>query len=372
MASNDLHAPERDFRHTTTDSISFSFKLEEPKNDILLQPAQSVIMNILVYSAKGFEKPFLDAANTASYSIDYIETRLTIHTAELVSGHVAVFIFVNDDASAAVLQKLHERGVKYLLLRSAGFNNVDIPTAVQLGIRVARVPAYSPYAVAEHAIALMLALNRKLIRANNRIHDLNFSLDGLTGFDMHDKTVGVIGTGSIGSVIVKILHGFGCNVIAYDEVENTDLVSRFGLKYVDLHTLYTSSDIITLHVPLLPATKYLIDKAAIAQMKKGVMLINTSRGLLIKTKDVIDALKSQHIGYLGIDVYEEEAGLFFEDHSEDIVQDDLISRLLTFRNVIVTSHQGFLTDTALRNIAETTFANLNCLVSGSKCDNEIV
>jgi D-lactate dehydrogenase len=329
-------------------------------------------MNILVYSARRFERPFLDAANTPGHNIDYIETRLTIHTADLASGHEAVFIFVNDDASAAVLERLHERGVRYLLLRSAGFNNVDIPKAAKLGIRVARVPAYSPYAVAEHAITLMLALNRKLIRANNRIHDLNFSLDGLTGFDMHGKTVGVIGTGSIGSVIVRILHGFGCDVIAYDTVENRDLISQYGLKYTDLQTLYKSSDIITLHVPLLPATKYLVDKAAIAQMKKGVMLINTSRGLLIKTKDVIDALKSQHIGYLGIDVYEEEAGLFFEDHSEDVVQDDLIARLLTFRNVIVTSHQGFLTDTALRNISETTLANLSCLLSGSKCDNEVV
>ncbi|HKH59809.1 MAG TPA: 2-hydroxyacid dehydrogenase, partial [Flavitalea sp.] len=253
----------------------------------------------------------------------------------------------------------------------AGYNNVNLEKANQLGIRVARVPAYSPYAVAEHAVALMLALNRKLIRASNRVHELNFSLDGLTGFDMNGKTAGLVGTGQIGSVVARILHGFGCKILAVDQVRNEELTEKYEVKYTNYDTLYSESDIITLHVPLLPETRYLINGESMAKMKRGVMLINTSRGGLVNTKDVITGLKSGHIGYFGIDVYEEEAGLFFEDHSEGIVQDDVIARLLSFRNVLITSHQAFLTQTALQNIADTTFYNLDCFARDAVCKNEI-
>jgi D-lactate dehydrogenase len=217
----------------------------------------------------------------------------------------------------------------------------------------------------------MLALNRKLIRANNRVHELNFSLDGLTGFDMNGKTAGIIGTGQIGSVIARILHGFGCKLLAVDRFKNEELAEKYGVEYTNYDNLYSNSDIITLHVPLLPETRYIINRDSMAKMKRGVMLINTSRGGLVNTKDVITGLKSGHIGYFGIDVYEEEAGLFFEDHSEGIVQDDVIARLLSFRNVLITSHQAFLTQTALQNIADTTFYNLDCFARDGDCKNEI-
>ena len=298
-------------------------------------------MDVLVYSTHKFEKEFLLNANGGRHNLKFVDVQLNSTTSYLAKDSKAVSIFVNDDASAEVLDILHSSGVRFLALRSAGYNNVNLEKARQLGFKVARVPAYSPYAVAEHAVALMLALNRKLIRANNRVHELNFSLDGLTGFDMNGKTAGIIGTGQIGAVVARILHGFGCRILAVDQTENAELKSKYQVEYTDYATLYKESDIITLHVPLLPETRYIINENIIAKMKRGVMLINTSRGALVNTKDVINGLKSGQIGYLGIDVYEEEAGLFFEDHSEDIVQDDVLSRLLTFRNVLITSHQAF-------------------------------
>lgn len=239
-------------------------------------------------------------------------------------------------------------------------------------MKVARVPAYSPYAIAEHTVAMILALNRKLIRANRRVMELNFSLDGLVGFDMNGKTAGIIGTGKIGSVLARILHGFGCRILAYDKEENKELIERYQVEYTSCESLCEQSDIITLHVPLNEDTRYIIDKHCIDKMKPGVMLINTSRGGLVNTKAVIDALKTKHIGFFGMDVYEEEEGLFFEDHSEDILQDDTIARLMTFKNVLITSHQAFLTETALRNIAETTVYNLDCFESTTKNENEII
>jgi D-lactate dehydrogenase len=328
-------------------------------------------MDVTVYSTHKFEKEFIIQANAGKHNLKFVDVQLNATTAYLAQNAKAVSIFVNDDASGDVLQIFHEAGVKFLVLRSAGYNNVNLEKAKQLGFKIARVPAYSPYAVAEHAIALMLALNRKLIRANNRVHELNFSLDGLTGFDMNGKTAGIIGTGQIGAVVAKILNGFGCRILAVDQIENEELKSKYQVIYTDYDTLYRESDIITLHVPLLPETRYIINKDTIAKMKPGVMLINTSRGALVNTKDVITGLKSCHIGYFGIDVYEEEAGLFFEDHSEDIVQDDVISRLLTFRNVLITSHQAFLTQTALQNIADTTCYNLDCFEKNTQCKNEI-
>ena len=328
-------------------------------------------MKTIMYSAHKFEKKFLINANAGKHQLEFLELPLKLETADLSAGANAVSIFVNDDASDKVLEKLNAAGVKFIALRSAGFNHVNLDKANQLKIKVARVPAYSPYAVAEHAIALMLALNRKLIRANSRIHELNFSLDGLTGFDMNGKTAGIIGTGQIGAIVAKILTGFGCKVLAVDQIENTDLKEKLGLVYTDYDTLYKEADIISLHVPLSPATRYMINQESISKMKQGVMLINTSRGALINTKDVIAGLKTGRIGYLGLDVYEEESGLFFEDHSDDILQDDTISRLLTFKNVLITSHQAFLTDTALSNIAATTVYNLDCFEQQIECKNEI-
>jgi D-lactate dehydrogenase len=328
-------------------------------------------MKTAVYSTHKFEKDFLMKANNGKHELKFLEVPLNYETAHLTDGAEALSIFVNDDASKAVLEKLAKLGVKYLALRSAGFNNVNLERAKELKIRVARVPAYSPHAVAEHAVAMMLALNRKLIKAHNRVHDLNFSLDGLTGFDMNGKTVGVVGTGKIGSVLAKILSGFGCRILAVDQNGNAELEAKFGVIYTDMQTLYKEADIISLHVPLTSATRYLISKESISLMKPGVMLINTSRGALVNTKDVIAGLKSGKVGYFGLDVYEEEGDLFFKDHSEDILQDDVISRLLTFKNVMITSHQAFLTATALQNIAETTIHNLDCFANAVPCANEL-
>ena len=328
-------------------------------------------MKTTIFSSHKFEKPFLEEANKGLHELIFSDTRLTEDTALFAKGSTAVSLFVNDDASALVLEKLHQQGIRFIVLRSAGFNNVDLEKAGQLGIRVARVPAYSPYAVAEHAVALMLALNRKLIRAHNRITDLNFSLDGLTGFDMHGKTAGIIGTGKIGAIVARILHGFGCRLLASDTHENEELKQNYQIEYTDCMSLCRQSDIITLHVPLSGQTKHLINKSCVDAMKHGVMLINTSRGALINTSDVVTALKSGRIGYFGMDVYEEEEGLFFIDHSSDILQDDTIARLMTFQNVLITSHQGFLTATALQNIAETTIHNLSCFEKNTICENEL-
>lgn len=328
-------------------------------------------MKVAVYSTHKFEKSYLVSANKDKHELVFIESPLSLPTVALATGCEAVSLFVNDDGSKDVLEKLSSAGIKFIALRSAGFNNVDLKAAAALGIKVARVPEYSPYAVAEHTVALMLALNRKLIKAHNRIQDLNFSLDGLTGFDMHGKTVGVLGLGKIGKLVAQIAHGFGCKVLAFDMVRDSDWAARYEVTYTDIDTLCTQSDIITLHVPLNEQTKYIISKGRIDKMKKGVMLINTGRGGLINTKDVIRGLKEGKIGYLGLDVYEEEKGLFFEDHSQDILQDDVIARLMSFPNVLITSHQAFLTDTALQNIADTTIYNLGCFANNQVCENEV-
>lgn len=329
-------------------------------------------MKIAVFSTHQFEQQYIEIANGGKYDMKYLSARLGPETVALAAGCDAVCLFVNDDASAQVLQKLKQMGIRSVVLRSAGFNNVDVARARALNIRVARVPAYSPHAVAEHTIALILALNRKLVRANARVHDGNFSLDGLVGFDLNGKTAGIIGTGKIGGIVARLLHAFGCRVLAYDLLPDDELRRDGIVEYSSLTDLFSSAAIISLHAPLTTETKYIIQKDTINQMKQGVMLINTSRGGLINTRDVINALKTGKIGYLGLDVYEEEAKLFFDDHSEEILQDDVISRLLTFKNVLITSHQGFLTDTALKNIAQTTVDNIDCLAKGSACANEIL
>jgi D-lactate dehydrogenase len=264
---------------------------------------------------------------------------------------------VNDHVDAAVIARLRSLGVRLIALRCAGYNNVDLAAATKRGVTVVRVPGYSPHAVAEHTIALMLALNRKLHRAYNRVREGNFALDGLVGFDMHGKTVGVIGTGQIGTVVAQILTGFGCPTLAFDPFPNA-ICRSLGVRYIELNELFAQADIITLHCPLTPDNKHLISDRAIARMKTGVMLINTSRGALLDTLPIIEALKSGKIGYLGLDVYEEEEEIFFEDRSGLILSDDVFARLLTFPNVLITGHQAFFTREALSNIAVTTIENI--------------
>ncbi|WP_282113595.1 2-hydroxyacid dehydrogenase [Maribacter stanieri] len=328
-------------------------------------------MKIAIFNVHNWEKNYLQSANDDKHELKMFDTYLTLDTVDLAKACDAICIFTEDNASAPVLDRLHELGVKYIALRSAGFNNIDVPHAMKLGIRIARVPEYSPYAIAEFTVGVMLALNRKLVRTHYRIMEMNFSLNGLVGFDMNGKTVGIIGTGKIGSVVAKILHGFGCKLLLYDIYENNALVEKYGATYTDLDSLIEQSDIITLHAPLNAKTHHLIKADRIAKMKKSVMLINAGRGGLVNTQDVINGLKTGQIGYFGMDVYEEEKGLYFEDHSEDILQDDAIARLMTLRNVLISSHQAFLTDTALQNISRITFENLECMEKGDACKNEI-
>ncbi|MFD1185301.1 2-hydroxyacid dehydrogenase [Pontibacter rugosus] len=328
-------------------------------------------MKVAVYSTHTFERSFMEQANDAKHELLFLKPRLSAITVNLAQGCQAVSIFVGDDASRPVLEALSEIGVQFLALRSTGYNHVDLKAAAMLQMRVARVTEYSPYAVAEHSVALMLALNRKLIKAHARVRELNFSLDGLVGFDMHRKTVGIIGLGKIGKVVATILRGFGCEILVSDPLPDYHFALHLKIKYTDVDTLCTQSDIISLHAPLTEQTRYLINAERISKMKKGVMLINTSRGALVNTKDVIQGLKTGQIGSLGLDVYEEEQNLFFEDHSEEILQDDVIARLLTFQNVLITSHQAFLTDTALQNIARTTIYNLKCFEQGVVGVNEL-
>lgn len=279
-------------------------------------------------------------------------------------------MFVNDQLDASVLEILASHGTRLIALRCAGFNNVDLKVAAKLGMTIVRVPAYSPYAVAEHTIGLILTLNRKIHRAYNRVREGNFSLDGLLGFDLHGRTIGIVGTGKIGQIVAQIMQGFGCRLLAYDLHPNS-VCEAAGAKYVELSKLLSDSDIITLHCPLTPETHHLINREAIAQMKQGVMLINTSRGALIHTEAVIGGLKSQRVGALGLDVYEQESDLFFEDLSDQIIQDDLFERLMTFPNVIVTAHQAFFTKEALQNIAETTLSNITDYQEGKGCSNAL-
>jgi D-lactate dehydrogenase len=328
-------------------------------------------MKIAIVSTKSYDREFLAAANAKSgHELHFFEPRLTAQTTALVAGFPVVCAFVNDVLNRDALTALHGGGLRIVALRCAGFNNVDLDAAGELGVTVVRVPAYSPYGVAEHTVALILALNRKIHRAYNRVREGNFSLEGLLGFELRGRTVGVVGTGKIGAITAGILHGFGCNLLAYDVRPDPHLLSM-GVRYVELHDLFAHSDIISLHCPLTPQTHHLIDMPTIDLMKKGVMLINTGRGALVNTKAVINGLKSEKIGYLGLDVYEEEADLFFEDLSGEVIKDDVFSRLLTFPNVIVTAHQAFFTGHALEAIARTTIENISAVAGGKACPNEV-
>ena len=326
-------------------------------------------MNVAVFSTKPYDRQFLGAANTATrHRLVFLEPRLTVETAALAAGFPAVCVFVNDRLDAPVLRKLQSGGARLIALRSAGFNHVDLAAAEQLGLTVMRVPAYSPHAVAEHTVGLILALNRKIHRAYARVREGNFSLDGLLGFDLNGRTVGIIGTGKIGSLVAKILHGFGCHLLAHDPQRNPDC-GALGVRYVGLPALLAEAEIVTLHCPLMPETHHLIDVQALRQVTSGVMLINTSRGALVDTQAVIRALKSGKVGALGLDVYEEEADLFFEDLSNKVIQDDVFSRLLTFPNVLITGHQAFFTREALTRIADTTVANIADFEHGRPSQN---
>ncbi|HEY3320602.1 MAG TPA: 2-hydroxyacid dehydrogenase [Planctomycetota bacterium] len=328
-------------------------------------------MRVAVFSTKPYTSQFLSAANKEfGHELAFFEPRLTEQTAALAGEFPVVCPFVHDVLNAAVLRLLQAGGVRLIALRCAGFNHVDLSATHQLGMTVMHVPAYSPYAVAEHTVGLMMALNRKLHRAYNRVRDGNFDLDGLLGFDMHGCTAGIVGTGKIGALVVRILHGFGMKILVHDPNQNPDVVA-LGAKYVPLSELYAESDVITLHCPLVPGTRHLIDAQALAQMKDGVMLVNTSRGALVDTQAVIDALKSAKLGFMALDVYEEEEGLFFENLSGQVLRDDVFARLLTFPNVIITAHQGFFTRTAMENIARTTLQNIRDFEEGRAITNVI-
>ena len=316
-------------------------------------------MRVAVFSTRPYDRQFLGRANAAGrHQFDFHESRLDGASAALADGALAVCAFVNDRLDAAVLQRLHDGGVRLLALRSAGFNHVDLAAAAALGIAVGRVPEYSPHAVAEHTVALLLALNRHLHRAYNRVREGNFALEGLLGFDLHGRSVGIVGTGKIGECFARIMAGFGCRLLGFDPQPNPACVA-LGMRYVEMPELLAASDVISLHCPLTPQTRHLIDADALARMKPGAMLLNTSRGAVVDTRALIAALKAGTLGSLGLDVYEEEADLFFRDLSDEVLHDDVFARLLTFPNVLITGHQAFFTEEALTAIAQTTLANID-------------
>jgi len=328
-------------------------------------------MRMALFSAKPYDVASFEAANAdRGHVIDLYEDRLRPATAPLANGADAVCIFVNDIADEETLTLLAAGGVRYVALRCAGFNNVDLEAAGRLGLSVVRVPAYSPNAVAEHTIALVLALNRRVYKAYNRVRDGNFSLDGLVGFDLAGKTAGIVGTGRIGALVARLLWHFRCRVICYDPYENAGLV-ELGIEYASLDDVWAQSDVISLNCPLTTETHHLVSADVVERMKAGVMLVNTGRGALIDTVAVIDGLKSGRIGSLALDVYEEEGDLFFEDRSGEVIADDVFARLLTFPNVLITAHQAFLTREALGAIADTTLGNLDDLAAGRSCPNAL-
>ncbi|WP_345813000.1 2-hydroxyacid dehydrogenase [Paraburkholderia sp. PREW-6R] len=323
-------------------------------------------MRMILFSTRPYDTDTFTEANAGyGFALHFQESHLDSETAVLAQGYEVVCPFVNDNVEAATLERLHAGGTRLIALRSAGFNHVDLAAAERLGITVARVPAYSPHAVAEHAVGLILALNRRLPRAVARTREGDFSLNGLLGFDLHGKTVGVIGTGMIGRVFGRIMAGFGMQVLAYDPGTPAADLLALGARYVPLDTLLAESDVVSLHCPLVPQTYHLIDGAALARMKRGAMLINTGRGGLVESNALIGALKDGQLGHLGLDVYEEESGLFFEDHSNLPLQDDVLARLLMFPNVIVTAHQAFFTREAMAEIARTTLDNVAAWQAGT-------
>lgn len=329
-------------------------------------------MNIAVFSFKSFEKAFLEKANTQSHHLFYYNERLTSNTIHLANNCEAIFIFTNDDLGKENLHALNKAGVKYICSRSAGTDNIDLQEAGKLGIKIANVPAYSPNAIAEHVFALLLSLARKVIESHQKIAQNNFDLTGLVGFELTKKTIGIIGMGKIGYHTARIANGFDMNILAYDLVREPEYEKELNLNYTDLNTIYQSCDIISLHVPLNKETTYMINKDSIDQMKDGVIIVNTARGGLIKTSDLITALEDGKVKAAALDVYEKEKGLFFYDYTDKTVDDAEFIKLRALPNVIITGHQGFLTETALKNIADTTLYNINSWANGNKSINELI
>ena len=328
-------------------------------------------MQLTVFSAHPFEQPFLLAAAQNRHTPMFVEEALSLATVDRAKGSPAVAIFVGDDASEPVLKRLAALGVRYLLVRAAGYDQVDLPAAQRLGLRVANVPHYSPFAIAEHALALILALNRHLHQADAQVRHADFRLDALVGFDLHAKTVGIVGCGTIGGTMAGLLSGFGCRLLGADVQPDLALTQRYGVEYVPLDTLCAQADVISLHAPLTPSTRHLFNAAQLAKMKRGAMLINTSRGALLDTEAALAALESGQLGYLGLDVYEHEKGLFFYDHSQESTPDPLLAKLLARPNVLITGHQGFLTREALTNIATTALETLDKWLAGQAAPNEL-
>lgn len=329
-------------------------------------------MRVAVFSTKPYERRFFEAANRDyNHELNYLEPHLWANTAPLAADYPAVCAFVNDDLNAETLRVLAQGQTRLIALRSAGFNHVDLGAAQELGLTVVRVPAYSPQAVAEHTVALLLTLVRHTHRAYNRVREGNFALEGLMGFDIFGRTVGIIGTGKIGAEFARIMQGFGGKLLAYDVYPNEQIKAEYGVRYVDLPELFAESDIISLHCPLTPETYHIIDETSINQMKDGVVVLNTSRGALVDSLAAIEGLKSGRIGYLGLDVYEEEGDLFFEDLSNVVIQDDVFARLLTFPNVVITGHQAFFTSNALEAITHVTLNNIREFEQTGECANEV-
>ena len=324
-----------------------------------------------LFSTKPYDRQFFGAANAGGHhELEYLDVGLTLRTASLAAGADAACVFVNDSVDASVIDRLADLGIRAIALRSAGFNNVDLEAAARRGLAVVRVPAYSPHAVAEHTIALVLSLDRRIHRAYQRVRDGNFALDGLLGFDLNGRTAGVIGTGRIGALVARLFLAFGCRVLAHDPVVDHQL-EELGIAYTTFDRLLAKSDVVSLNCPLTESTRHLIDGRAVAKMRYGAMLVNTGRGALIDTQAVVDGLKSGAIGSVALDVYEEEGPLFFEDRSNEVITDDLFTRLLTFPNVLITAHQGFFTQEALAAIAATTLGNLDDLDAGRPCPNRL-
>ncbi|OGX91758.1 2-hydroxyacid dehydrogenase [Hymenobacter coccineus] len=328
-------------------------------------------MNVTVFSTLAFERPFLEQANAARHQVQFYEAALTDQTAPLAQGALAVSVFGADDLSAPVLAQLWAHGVRYVLVRAAGTDQVDLPAAHRLGLRVAHVPDYSPHAIAEHAVALMLALARHLRLADQQLRANDFCLDQLIGFELHGKTVGIVGVGHIGAVLARILHGFGCRLLGVDVQPNPDLTQRYDLQYVTLPELCAQADIISVHTPLTAQTRHLLDDQVLGSLKPGAMLINTGRGGVLDTAAALRALASGQLGYLGLDVYEAEKGLFFADHTRDPLRDEAFAQLLTYPNVLVTGHQGYLTREALAAIATTAVASFDAWASGQPAPHEL-
>ncbi|WP_291076490.1 MULTISPECIES: 2-hydroxyacid dehydrogenase [unclassified Empedobacter] len=329
-------------------------------------------MKIAFFSSKPYDKTFFEAENkNYGFELNFYETHLGPHIVNAIEDEHAVCVFVNDKVNRQVIEVLAKKGVKIIALRCAGFNNVDLEAAKEFGIKICRVPAYSPEAVAEHTMAMLLTLNRKTHKAYNRVREQNFALNGLLGFNLFQKTIGIVGTGKIGKAFINIAKGFGCKIIAYDLYPDQELMNN-GVEYVELDKLFKSSDIISLHCPLTPENHYMINQETITKMKDGVTIINTSRGGLINTHEAIEALKNHKIGYLGIDVYEQEEKLFFKDLSAEIIQDDMIQRLMSFPNVLVTAHQAFFTQEALEQISEITMRSISEIKEKGSTDEVVM